>query len=126
MTERSPTSPYFAGLLCKCPRCGEGALFDTFLGLRGACAVCDLDYKKADSGDGPAVFVIFIVGFLAVAIAFIARFSSGAPIAIALIVSTVFTIVATLALLRPFKATLVALQYANKAEEGRVTTNESD
>ena len=119
MTYYPPISPYAAGLGGKCPRCGQGALFETFLGLRASCEVCGLDYAKADAGDGPAVFVIFIVGFVAVAAAFIVRFAWYAPLWVAFVVSAGLAIGLTLALLRPLKATLIALQYANKAAEGR-------
>lgn len=120
MSYYPPVSPYAAGLGCKCPRCGQGKLFDGFLKLRASCEVCGLDYAKADSGDGPAVFVIFIVGFIAVVLAFVARYVWYAPMALALLVSIGFTVVSILLLLRPFKATLVALQYSNKAAEGRL------
>lgn len=120
MTYYPPVSPYAAGLGGKCPRCGQGPLFDGFLKLRLSCEACGLDYASADSGDGPAVFVIFIVGFIAVALAFIARFVWYAPIGVALLISGGFTLVAVLALLRPLKATMIALQYANKAAEGRL------
>ncbi|WP_425410800.1 DUF983 domain-containing protein [Hyphococcus sp.] len=115
-----PISPYAAGLGAKCPRCGQGRLFEGFLKLKPCCETCRLDYAKADSGDGPAVFVIFIVGFIAVAIAFIARFVWFAPMGVALLISGGFTIIAILLLLRPLKATMIALQYANKASEGRL------
>ncbi|MCI5048587.1 MAG: DUF983 domain-containing protein, partial [Aquisalinus sp.] len=51
--------------------------------LADRCPNCGLDYSKADSGDGPAVFAIFIVGFLAVAIVFILRFSLQVPMLVA-------------------------------------------
>lgn len=113
-------SPYVAGMRGKCPRCGEGALFKGYLELRSSCEHCGLDYAKADSADGPAVFAIFIVGFLAVAFAFIARFVWYAPIWLAFSASALFALISILGLLRPLKATLIALQYANNAEEGRV------
>ena len=47
-----------AGLRCRCPRCGKGKLFAGFLTLRPRCEVCGLDYGFADSGDGPAVFIM--------------------------------------------------------------------
>jgi uncharacterized protein (DUF983 family) len=115
-----PVSPYAAGLSAKCPRCGEGQLFAGYLALRPNCSVCGLDYGKADSGDGPAVFVIFVVGFLAVAAAFIARFVFFASIFVAFIASATFAIALILFLLRPMKATLIALQFKHKAEEGRL------
>lgn len=120
MTYYPPVSPYAAGFGGKCPRCGQGALFNGFLGLRDRCEACGLDYAQADSGDGPAVFVMFIVGFLAVALAFIARFVWEAPLWLAFLLSVAAAVGLTLLLLRPFKATLIALQYRNKAAEGRL------
>jgi uncharacterized protein (DUF983 family) len=120
MSYYPPVSPYAAGLAGKCPRCGQGALFRSFLGLKDRCDACGLDYAKADSGDGPAVFILFIVGFVAVAIAFIARFVFFAPTAVAFLISGAVAVGLSLALLRPFKATLIALQYRHKAEEGRI------
>ncbi len=120
MTYYPPVSPYAAGLGGKCPRCGQGALFKNFISVKDRCEVCNLDYSKADAGDGPAVFIMFIVGFVAVAVAFIARFVWFAPILTAFLVSGGVAIALSLALLRPFKATLVALQFKHKAEEGRL------
>ncbi len=113
-------SPFAAGLACKCPRCGRGPLFKTFLGLNDICVVCGLDLSKADAGDGPAVFVIFIAGFVAVALAFVARYAWGFSIASAFIVSALVTAALIVAALRPLKATLVALQFHHNAEEGRL------
>ncbi len=120
MTYYPPVSAYAAGFAGKCPRCGQGALFATFLGLKDRCDVCGLDYSKADSGDGPAVFVMFIVGFIAVGVAFLARFVWFTPILTAFAISGGLAIALSLSLLRPFKATLIALQYKHKAEEGRL------
>lgn len=119
MAYRPPVSPYAAGLGCKCPRCGEGGLYKSFLGLAERCEACGLDYAKADSGDGPAVFVIFVIGFLAVVLAFVARFVWQAPTGVALLASLGLAAFGGALLIRPLKATLIALQFANKAEEGR-------
>ena len=53
-------SPMAAGLRGRCPRCGEGHMFDGFLALQNSCDNCGLDYDFADSADGPAVFIMFI------------------------------------------------------------------
>ena len=68
MTDKAPTNnlPIGRGLRGRCPRCGEGRLFHGFLSLRPACERCGLDYGFADAGDGPAVFVILIGGFIVV------------------------------------------------------------
>lgn len=120
MSYYPPVSPWTAGLGGKCPRCGQGPLFKTFLGLNNRCSMCALDLKSADSGDGPAVFVMFLVGPISVAIAFVARFVWFASIPVAFAIAGGAAVLLTLALLRPFKATLVALQYKHKAEEGRL------
>lgn len=120
MTYYPPVNPYAAGFRGKCPRCGQGALFKSFLGLKDRCEACGLDYSKADAGDGPAVFIMFIVGFVSVAVAFVARFVWYAPILTAFLISGTVAIGLSLGLLRPFKATLIALQYRHKAEEGRL------
>src|ERR1700760_3750827 len=64
MIDRQQPSPYVAGLLGRRPHCGEGHLFSGFLTLRPRCEVCGVDYGFADAGDGPAVFVIMIAGFI--------------------------------------------------------------
>ena len=61
-----PPSAFVAGLACRCPRCGAGRLYDGFLALRERCEICGLDFAAADTGDGPAVFLILIVGAIVV------------------------------------------------------------
>ena len=115
-----PVSPYSTGLAGKCPRCGQGDLFSSYLKVAPACGVCQLDYAKADSGDGPAVFVIFIVGFLAVALAIIARYVWYAPIWAAFLISSLGASGMVFGLLQPLKGIMIGLQYRHNAEEGRL------
>ena len=61
--ERDPAGIAAAGIRGRCPRCGKGALFHTGLVPKPSCDNCGLDYSFADSGDGPAIFAIFILGF---------------------------------------------------------------
>ena len=109
-----------AALRSACPRCGQGGLFDGFLAVRSECEVCGLDLTHADSGDGPAFFVMFAVGFVSVAFAFTLRFAFELPAGAVLLLAVALTIVLTVALLRPTKALLVALQHRNDASEGRL------
>ena len=59
-------SPFATGLACRCPRCGEGPLFQGFLKPVSKCESCGLDLSFADETEGPAVFIILIVGFVIV------------------------------------------------------------
>ena len=110
-------NPVAAGLACRCPNCGEGPLFAGFLRVADRCEACGFDLKKADSGDGPAVFVILIGGFL---VCFGMLFTFVAlhwPIWLELVVWLPAGVVICLAMLRPFKGVLIALQFHNKASE---------
>ena len=126
MTEgHSPTpSPLRTGLLCRCPRCGEGPLFSGFLTVAHRCARCDLDLGAHDSGDGPAVFVIFVVGFGVVALALVLEVAYAPPTWLHLVIELPLILLGSLGLLRPFKATFVALQYRHKAREHSYGTND--
>ena len=53
------------GAARRCPSCGEGALFDGYLKVRGECPTCNeaLHHQRAD--DGPAYLTILIVSHIA-------------------------------------------------------------
>ncbi|MBC8242486.1 MAG: DUF983 domain-containing protein [Alphaproteobacteria bacterium] len=108
-------SPFLAGLMCRCPRCGRGKLFQGLLNVAATCGVCHLDLSAHDSGDGPAFFIILIVGGLAVTLAFIVEAAFAPPIWVHLIYQIPFVLGASILVLRPLKATLIALQYRHLA-----------
>jgi uncharacterized protein (DUF983 family) len=118
--DQSTPSPVVAGLKGLCPRCGKGHMFQGFLKVRPKCEVCGLDLAFADSGDGPAFFVMSIVGILVVGLALWVEFAYSPPIWLHLVMWSVLSIILSLALVRPSKGLLVALQYHHKAEEGRI------
>jgi uncharacterized protein (DUF983 family) len=95
-------------------------MFQGFLKMRPACEVCGLDLAFADSGDGPAFFVMSIVGFVVVGLALWVEFTFEPPIWLHLVMWFALTGILSLALVRPLKGILVALQYHHKAEEGRI------
>lgn len=118
VSERGP-NPFLAGVRGRCPRCGEGALFDGYLKVASRCDACGLDLTRADSGDGPAVFVMFLVGFIVVPVAFV-LYALNVPHWLNLTITLPMVVALTLALLPPFKATLIALQFHHRAEEARL------
>jgi uncharacterized protein (DUF983 family) len=109
-----------AGLRGRCPRCGEGALFKDFIGVAQRCSACGLDYAFADAGDGPAVFIALIGGFIVLGAALWTEIVYEPPLWLHMVLFLPLTIIVCLGLLRPFKGVLIALQYRNKAEEGRL------
>ncbi|MDJ0608748.1 MAG: DUF983 domain-containing protein [Kiloniellales bacterium] len=114
---RSRVSPVSAGLGCRCPRCGRGRLFDGYLSVAERCTECHLDLTKADSGDGPAVFIIFILGFLVVPLALLLEAMAAPPYWVHVVIWPIVILGGALALLRPLKGLLIALQYHHKASD---------
>lgn len=111
------TNPYAAGAAGRCPNCGEGHLFEGFLKVAPVCEACGFDLKAADSGDGPAVFVILIGGFLVAFGAVFTQIAFNPPVWLQLIVWLPLTVIVCGGLLRPFKGLMIAAQFANKARE---------
>lgn len=106
-----PLSPFKTGLAGRCPRCGRGSLFSGFLTVRPVCPACGLDLSAQDSGDGPAVFIIMILGFVVVGLALWVEIVFTPAIWIHILLWFPLTIGGSLALLRPFKGVMIALHY---------------
>ena len=121
MSNSSPEllpSPFEAGFRCVCPRCGEGPLFRGLLKVASRCESCGLDLGFAEGSEGPAVFIIFVVGFIIIGAAALTEvlFHPHPLVHLALWIPAI--IILSLALLRPFKATMIALQYRHIVREG--------
>lgn len=123
MQSRPPTgatpSPVAAGLRCRCPRCGQGALYDGFLTLRPSCDVCGLDYSFADPADGPAFFVLLFGCVPSLIFAVWFEIAVSPPLWVHAIVTLPILIASCLLPLRPIKAWLFASQYRHNAREGQ-------
>jgi uncharacterized protein (DUF983 family) len=113
-----PVDPFKAGIGGKCPRCGAGRLFLGYLNTAKGCSNCGLDYSFADSGDGPAAFVILIVGFLVVGSALYTEVHFNPPLWLHFLLWVPAVIILSLLVLRWMKGVLIALQYKNKAAQG--------
>ena len=110
-------SPWGAGLACRCPRCGRGRLYAGYRKVAEACTDCGLDLRKADSGDGPAVFIIFILGFLVVPAALLLESLLAPPYWVHIVVWPVVILGGALSLLPPLKGLMIALQFHHKASD---------
>ena len=115
-----PLSPLSTGLAGRCPRCGEGRLFSGLLTVAPSCDRCGLDYSFADSGDGPAVLLILVLGFVVVGGALWVEFTFMPPIWVHALVWIPLTLGLGIGLLKPLKGLTIAQQYATRAAEGRL------
>jgi uncharacterized protein (DUF983 family) len=87
------------------------------LKVRERCDVCGLDLSAHDSGDGPASLVIFVLGAVVVGLAFWVEFRFSPPLWVHAVLWPIVTVPLAIALMRPLKAALVALQFRHRASE---------
>jgi uncharacterized protein (DUF983 family) len=115
-----PLPPSRTGLWGRCPRCGQGHLFEGFLTLRKECEVCHLAYAFADPADGPAFFVMMFGCIPAIVLALWLELAYAPPYWVHLVVTLPFLLLTCVPPLRPIKGWLVASQFFHKAEEPRL------
>jgi uncharacterized protein (DUF983 family) len=104
----------------KCPRCGQGRLFDGFLTFAEKCDVCGLDYAFADTADGPAFFAMMGMSVPVTAFGVWVELAYDPPLWVHAVTTLPFLLIACIPPLRFLKGALAASQYVNKAEEGRL------
>lgn len=107
------------GLQGKCPKCKEGNLFASgfTLSLKEQCDVCGLDLSKNDSADGPAVFLIFILGTALVPLALVVDALFSWPLWLHACIWTAATLLITVGALRPLKSYIIALQFKHRPRD---------
>lgn len=116
---KSDLSPASTGLRGRCPKCGEGALFDGFLTFAKRCEACGENFEIEDAGDGPAIFVILLVGIFVIPFALAFQLATNAPLWVTMLIWIPIIIAACLGLLRPLRGIMFALQWVNNAKEVR-------
>ena len=100
-----------AALLARCPRCGEGALFQGYIKVAPACSVCGLGFAGHDTGDGPAFFIMLPLCIITAMLALLLEVKVGPPWWVHVLLWPVFIALAVGYALRPVKAIMIALQY---------------
>ncbi len=123
MTDPAPRHkkphPVWAGLRGRCPECGKGKLFKGFMAIAPQCSECGQDFSQADSGDGPAIFVMLIAGFIVIGAMLVIDTLYEPPIWLMLSIFIPLAILLNIGMIRPFKGVLVTLQFHHKAGQGR-------
>ena len=118
MTEApSLAAATFGGL---CPRCGARTLFAGLARFAPRCRSCDLDFASFNVGDGPAAFLILIVGACLAVGAILLDQSLSPPWWVHLIwvpIGAGLTVYG----LRLGKAALIFQEYKHRAREGRLS-----
>lgn len=100
-----------------CPRCGKGAMFQSWLKISDECDVCGLDYKFASPDDGPAFFSLVFAAFPLLFIVVWMQVSYELSVAVVLAIAIPLMAIGCALPLRPIKGWLVASQYRNRSVE---------
>jgi uncharacterized protein (DUF983 family) len=115
----APTPPLVQAVRGICPRCVEGTLFRGFVQFADRCSHCALDFTQFNVGDGPAAFLILIVGAVLTAGALLLDAAAEPPWWVHLVWLPV-ALLLTLGGLRLAKGWLLGAEYRNRAREGRL------
>ena len=107
-----------AAMAGACPRCGGRTLFDGAVRFAPRCRGCGLDFEAFNVGDGPAAFLILIVGAIVTVGAIAVELIAEPPFAVHLVWIPVAAML-TFGGLRIGKALLLAQEYRHQARGGR-------
>ena len=118
MKEPAPGAVALRGL---CPRCAAKTLYSGLAGFSPKCRACGLDLAGFNVGDGPAAFLILIIGALVTAFAVALELSAEPPFWVHVLLWLPLTAVLVVGSLRFAKGLLLALEYRHRAREGRIS-----
>lgn len=113
--------PVDCGLKGLCPRCGARGLFAGAVRFATACPACGLRFADFNVGDGPAAFLVLILGAIVVALATVLEVSASPPWWLHVLLWLPLTTIGVIGSLRVAKGWLLAAEYRSAAREGRIT-----
>lgn len=109
---RSTWTAIKRGALGKCPNCGEGKLFASFLQTVRQCEYCGEEIHHHRADDLPAYLVVVILGHVVVGAFMAVESTSTLSTWQHLAIWIPLTILSALVLIRPTKGAVVGLQWA--------------
>jgi uncharacterized protein (DUF983 family) len=109
---RSLLASLLRGASSRCPACGQGRLFHSYLKVADHCPSCGeaLHHHRAD--DAPAYFAIAIVGHVVVGLLLAVEMAYRPPLWLHAAIWLPLTVILALIVLPPIKGALVGLQWA--------------
>jgi uncharacterized protein (DUF983 family) len=100
------------GFRLRCPNCGEGALFRSYLKVNDACPSCGTELHHHRADDAPPYFTILIVGHVVVGGVLALERMVAPPGWVQAALWLPLTLILTLLLLSRVKGALIGLQWA--------------
>jgi uncharacterized protein (DUF983 family) len=114
--EPTPAAVALRGL---CPRCAAKTLYRGLASFAPKCRACGLDFADFNVGDGPAAFLILVVGAIVTGLAIALELSAEPPFWVHAVLWLPLTAILVVGSLRFAKGLLLALEYRHRAHEGR-------
>ncbi len=123
--EAGPALPFWlrAGVLGRCPRCDAPTLFAGQISFAPRCRSCELDFDGFNVGDGPAAFLILIIGAIVVGGVVWMQLALAPPPWVLAVVWLPIALFLIAAGLRLSKGALLAIEHRRQAREGQIDAN---
>jgi uncharacterized protein (DUF983 family) len=110
-------TPVVRAMKGRCPRCGDGRLFSGYLKIADSCDACGMSFKGHDTGDGPVVPILLIIGGIVVGLALAVEVVYEPPVWVHLALWIPIGTLLTLGIMMPLKGMAVGLQYKYRSTE---------
>lgn len=111
----SPLQAVLRAVTGRCPNCGEGRFFKSYLKQVDRCAVCDEPFAALRADDGPAWLTIIVVGHIIVPLMLHVEMNTQWPYWLSMSVWTTAVVGLSLLLLPRAKAVFLAIIWATRA-----------
>jgi uncharacterized protein (DUF983 family) len=114
MVERSTFQAMLNGSKQRCPACGTGSIYKSYLKVVDACPCCgqELHHQRAD--DLPAYFTMFIVGHIVVGLVMMVEQRFAPELWVHALIWPVLILTLSLFLLPRIKGAAIGLQWAQR------------
>lgn len=103
------------GLAGRCPNCGKGRMFRSYLKVQPQCESCGLDLAAFRSDDAPPYFTILIVGHIVLPAMLVLERMVELPLWLLAAIWIPSTLALTLGLLPRVKGAVIAVQWATRS-----------
>jgi|TARA_Y100000296_G_scaffold87414_1_gene133282 uncharacterized protein (DUF983 family) len=119
-----PRSPLIqAALTGECPACGARTLFAGWVRFAPRCRACGQDFTSYNVGDGPAAFLILVIGALVSAFAVVLQVQASPPFWVHILLWVPLTFALVILSLRVSKAAMLIHEARAEVREGRIDTS---
>ena len=112
-----------AALFGECPACGERTLFAGWVRFASRCRACGQDFTAYNVGDGPAAFLILVIGALVSAFAVVLQVQASPPFWVHILLWVPLTFALVILSLRVSKAAMLIHEARAEVREGRIDTS---